>query len=292
MIYSICGHNHSNRDICVKIWQLLDVWYNNLQSVMPNGVPNNIKDAKELYSNDIQYVTFNLEYNLQNQNSQWQKRSFAAKLKQIVCIMTGCSMEQLEDNDFKNTKVPEWLEFYKITYRYSSLTITDDAFVICGDNIHNKLSDLRKNPLISNVEYGRYTATYRELLQYLGIEVFRSQISSDIHINMLFDSYTCQLKGDDFANCCIDEIEGKKECNHFPNWLISDVRFLNEAKAIKDRGGKIIKIKSPVNDVGNHQSETELEQIEADYIINNNGTIENLIRDIESIMIAEKIIKI
>lgn len=40
----------------------------------------------------------------------WETTSFAKKLKEITCILNGCTMEQLEDYDFKeNTLVPEYL---------------------------------------------------------------------------------------------------------------------------------------------------------------------------------------
>jgi hypothetical protein len=75
--------------------------------------------------------------------------------------------------------------------------------------------------------------------------------------------------------------------------VISDGRFLDEAKLVKDYGGKIIKIirgdfnaLTPTSiDINNdnsihshtyHVSETEMDSITADYIIYNNGTLENL----------------
>ena len=39
--------------------------------------------------------------------TSWIQKSYAEKLKQIVCLLTGCDREQLEDNDFKESLLPE-----------------------------------------------------------------------------------------------------------------------------------------------------------------------------------------
>lgn len=59
--------------------------------------------------------------------------------------------------------------------------------------------------------------------------------------------------------------------------VISDVRFPFEADMIKSLGGTIIKIVRPseqYNDM--HSSETEMDQIQYDYLLNNTRTIEDL----------------
>ena len=60
--------------------------------------------------------------------------------------------------------------------------------------------------------------TFRELMQKIGTEAMRDNISQDIWINSLFDS--------------IDEY---KTYGEFRKWIITDVRFKNEAAAIKDK---------------------------------------------------------
>lgn len=52
------------------------------------------------------------------------------------------------------------------------------------------------------------------------------------------------------------------------NTVADDVRFLNEAQAIKRRGGILIRIiRTDITTGGDHSSETEQLQIEADYTI-------------------------
>lgn len=67
----------------------------------------------------------------------------------------------------------------------------------------------------------------------------------------------------------------------YPNWIITDLRFPNEANAIKDRGGITVRINRAEaytsGSVKNlHSSETALDRYDFDYVIINSGTIEEL----------------
>lgn len=122
------------------------------------------------------------------------------------------------------------------------------------DNIF-KMSD----STIAKPEGGFYT--YRELLQRFGTEVGRS-ISPTLWVDALFTSYS--------------------EDDH---WIIPDVRFPSEAKAIKDRGGIIIRVDRETLSHDNHPSETALDDYEGfDYRIDNNNDIEHLIDKVKGIM--------
>lgn len=139
--------------------------------------------------------------------------SFADKLKDITCVLSGCTREDLENYEFKEKQlVPIHMRPY------------------CGST---------KNP------------TYRAFLQHFGSEVMRS-VNDSIWIDSTL------------LNCG-------------DNAIISDCRFPNEAKAIKECGGIIIKVvrDSVVSD-DTHQSEMMIDEIEPTYIIPNNGSLETL----------------
>lgn len=82
--------------------------------------------------------------------------------------------------------------------------------------------------------------------------------------------------------------------------IVADTRFPNELKAIKDRGGISIRVNrhNPQdgseygwgNPNANHPSETSLDNAEFDYVVDNSGSIEDLIEKIKVILIKEKII--
>lgn len=79
----------------------------------------------------------------------------------------------------------------------------------------------------------------------------------------------------------------------FGNWdnkliIITDVRYLNEANAIKNWGGKIIRVNRDVEEKSSHASETELDNYKFDYIIDNNSNIiqlrENVLNTLKEIL--------
>lgn len=118
----------------------------------------------------------------------------------------------------------------------------------------------------------KYNLTGREILQKVG-EMFRKEISPDIWVNSLFESYD-SLKYYSYYT---------KDPVH-PNLIITDVRMPNEVQAIKDRGGILIRIDRDTKYKDNHISETALEDYNGwDYIIDNNGTLEELIDKVEEL---------
>ena len=106
----------------------------------------------------------------------------------------------------------------------------------------------------------------RRLLKVVGIE-FRKQLGDDIWVNFLFES--------------IESFENKI--------VISDVRFLNEAAAIKAHGGIVVRVHKPgIGPHSDHISETELDQIETDVIIHNDGTIGELYLKLNHLLTPER----
>ena len=98
--------------------------------------------------------------------------------------------------------------------------------------------------------------TYREILQKFGTETGRA-IHRDLWINSLFAS--------------LDKDK---------NYIITDVRFINEAEACLKNKATLIRITRNVNQM-DHASETELDNYESfDYIIENNGSLEDLINKV------------
>ena len=65
-------------------------------------------------------------------------------------------------------------------------------------------------------------------------------------------------------------------------FVISDVRFANEAKLVRELGGVIWRIQRPgIEAVRPHVSETELANIRVDDLVNNHGTIEQLQMEVD-----------
>lgn len=98
-----------------------------------------------------------------------------------------------------------------------------------------------------------YGAEIRELLQRLGTECGRELISDTIWIDAALNG----TKGRDI--------------------VVTDVRFPNEAQAIKDRGGYVIRVVRPgVGPANSHPSETALDDWDFDAVILNDGSVGEL----------------
>ena len=104
--------------------------------------------------------------------------------------------------------------------------------------------------------------THREVLQKIG-ESMRNTFGDDIWIKSLFS-------------------EGYDP--KYDTWIITDVRYKNEADYIKDKGGILIRINRNTGYNDNHKSEIDLDDYNKfDYIVDNNGTIDQLVDKIVDI---------
>ena len=113
--------------------------------------------------------------------------------------------------------------------------------------------------------------TPRNILQLLGTECLRNGYHRDVWIKSL----------------------GRKllaEPNR--NWVVTDVRFLNEAESIRQWGGGLVKIVrpgAPQIATTQHQSEIELDGYDGwHYTLNNDGTLEQLDGKIEAMLLHLK----
>lgn len=98
--------------------------------------------------------------------------------------------------------------------------------------------------------------TVREFLQKLGNDALRFKLHQAVWTNALFSEFTPES-----------------------NWIISDMRYPNEAECIKEKGGIVVRIVRPSNPYpeSTHISETALDDYKFDYEIKNEGTIEDLV---------------
>lgn len=278
-------------------------------------------EDRELWGNDVEAFL-----KTEPKGYEWEIRKFADKLKDIVCLLIGCTREQLEDADFKNKELGEEWWFTK---RYGKIY-----------TIPNHLEWRKVNQLELNYD-NIVKPTVRYFLQYLATELLRDQLHPNVHINALFVDYkenvhymcdrcmTLNIRPSELLeiesrfkeqgymenefvcpNCKGKEDEGAitKVINDNPSrWIITDLRFPNEAKAIKERGGIVVRVERPlvqineyntgrkeVTPVESHPSETALDHFEEtgqwDHMIHNDGTIKDLIEQVQKMLIKYKIL--
>jgi hypothetical protein len=184
-----------------------------------------------------------------DESSGWEIRKFAGKLKDVASHLTGIERDEFEDQDFKKTELgPEWTTIDYIK-RYSEPFPTDDSIPVEITEVNTPM-------------------TVRDLLQKLGTDALRNGLHPNVWVNALMADY----KNDD-------------ETGQLPNWIITDVRFHNEAIAIKNQGGIIIRINrtgvAPIND---HPSEIGLDDWKFDYTIPNISDLFDLKISVENIL--------
>jgi hypothetical protein len=183
----------------------------------------------------------------------WEIKKMAGKLKDIASILLGVSVEKFEDRAFKESKLgPEWNEM-----------------------------------------------TVREFLQKLGTDAMRNGLHPNTWANAFWADYESphlrKHTQEEINKARKDRIHegiihfGDKLQEGYPNWIITDVRFPNEAESVLDHGGILIRVNRG-GDTGNHPSETGLDDWEFEYTINNNGTIKELINQVRAILEMENLL--
>ena len=243
------------------------------------GISGKAGAGKDLVGVIIQYLVhttgiINMEYweDFKNKStfnqivfSQYVIKKFADKLKDIVCLLIGCTREQLENREFKEKELGEEWDIKIITY------IDGELHKIYNPSDYEDFDIKCKYPIsyTSNV----IKQTPRSLLQKIGTDLFRNQLHPNTWVSSAFANYLNNA------------------------WIFTDVRFPNELEAIKKRKGLTIRVnRGLVERTGKmiqgpeHISETALDDAKFDYVIENNGTIEELIEQVKKILIKEKII--
>jgi hypothetical protein len=208
------------------------------------------------------------------EQSKFEIKKFAGKLKQIASLLTGIDVEKFEDQEFKKTLLGnEW-----------------------GIVKHNPLNAI---PAFEDVQFN-HLMSVRELLQKLGTEAMRNGLHTNVWVNALFADYKAEETHkvpryyDELNKKGLAGYEGIWE---HPNWIITDMRFPNELEAVVEKGGITIRVVrdyalrgGPEDPKNIHPSETALDGHIMHYEIINDGSIEDLIERVREILTDENIL--
>lgn len=200
-------------------------------------------------------------------DNRWRVKKFAYKLKVHAANLLGINVTKFEDPEFKNSKMgPEWIQ-----HKIYSMRIIEGKI-----HLHDVATKEEAEKIVAEwpdyFTYESHRPTYGEFLQDLGNTSRR--VNSNIWINGLFADYNPVNEGTSPV---------------YPNWIITDMRYINEFRAVKDRGGITIRVNRNTEE-SSHISKTELDKETFDYVIENNGTIEELEEKVKKILIDKKII--
>jgi hypothetical protein len=199
------------------------------------------------------------------EQSKFEIKKFAGKLKEIASLLTGIDIEDFEDQEFKKSHLgSEW-----------------------GTVRSNPLNAV---PVFEDVQFNELMSV-REFLQKLGTEAMREGLHTNVWVNALFADYHPT------PNKSMDEsfkeqfLTGSSEIHYkLPNWIITDMRFPNEMEAVVEKGGITIRVVRPGTVTGEHPSEIALDGHTMHYEIINDGTIEDLIEKVREILTKQGIL--
>jgi hypothetical protein len=253
-----------------------------------------IQSGKDQITKMIQYLTsqeknsidyFSWEkssYNIKNIYT-WENKKYAAALRKVCSVLLGIPEEQFEDINVKN------------------LQLSEEWWYVIRDGKLYPYEQYKEGDVI-------YKPTVRNFIQRVGTEAFRQIIHPNTWINALYAEYKPKY------------IEAHGEGHHWinshfedPKWIISDVRFIGEADAVKKRNGAVIRVNRydlnfdennyctcgkngicPNNKIGDdkkchhseleryfHESETNMDNYKFDYVIENKGSKEELLEKVK-----------
>jgi hypothetical protein len=174
-------------------------------------------------------------------------------MKEALSVLINVPVEKFNDRDFK--------ENWYINLQSIHITAFPDNNLMITDKQLSRMIKSKKLNVISN-----YYISIRQLLQIFGTEIIREYFGNNFWV----------------LRTLLDK----------DNIIISDLRFINEYEQVKNNNGIVIYIDR--NQIpGYHRSESEVIELfqnnKFDYIINNDGSIENLFNKVSDL--ASKILK-
>ena len=196
------------------------------------------------------YATYNAHDNMSNNDTNFcMCIAFADRLKQVCAKLFGIPVDYLYSN-----KDNSWICINK-----------DFKYTENKPNINNIISAEEYYNSLSKYKYSdeHYYMSLRELLVYVGTYICQESICENVFINSV--NNTIQTKG--------------KKLPNLKYIICTDVRFIHEYDYIKANNGIMINIKrdtiKQATDIAEHDLDT-LDQDNYDFVIENNGTYEEL----------------
>lgn len=238
------------------------------------GISGRMESGKNTVASMIQFINRNnnykVAYNVKDEfegwnrglpiDSAWQQKSFAGNLKQIASILTGIPVEKFEDHEFKKSLLGE--DWDCLGQKDCELFIPGSCHT--GTPFNEPMS-------------------VREFLQKLGTDALRDGLHRNVWVNSLFAGYMdTQGAGKAEFDFTPDDVQGQDNASPiYPKWIVTDMRFPNEIKAIKQRGGLTIRLTRNQHLLSGHISEIALDNAKFDYIIDNqNQSLEETFKSV------------
>jgi dephospho-CoA kinase len=172
---------------------------------------------------------------------------------------SALELRTIINNHFKNEVIKP-----DVYIRYFADPLKEITSILSGVEINKLYTQEGKNIYVESFEM-----TTGEMLQKIGTDVMRNHFDNDIWIKALLNNYYTYPKNTIF--------------------ILPDVRFENEYNLVNENGimirinGDPALVRANSNRDLNHISETALDNADFEYVINNNGTLTELIEKLEEI---------
>jgi len=275
-LIAISGYAGSGKDLVGKIIQFLHA---------PETEHVTLQDVIEDYPSYKDWLV---------DTTDWEIKKWAGKLKEVASMLTGIPMEKFEDQEFKKTNLgPEW-DFWTIS------VISNGKLMFKKGRYSSKEEAEADIPHLINA-YGVFRMEYvvdmqqtsvRDFLQKLGTEGLRTGLHTNVWVNALMSEYV-PITDQSYVLSDGSYLDLRQLPGHpvYPDWIITDTRFENEAEAIKKAGGIIIRVNRPgVKPTNDHPSEVGLDHYDFDYVITNDGSIEDLAGMVKEVLLQANIL--
>lgn len=177
---------------------------------------------------------------------KYKRIAFADPLKKMLSDLLNISLDKFYIREFKEGCI----------INISTLE---------GSWLGEKLSDSKFNKLVKQLDPSLMESnlSLRQLLQYFGTEIMQKYFGKRVWINSTMQ-------------------------NRSEYTIISDLRFIEEYNAVKEKKGVVIYINRPNYEFGQHASEREMKELlendKYDFIIDNNGSIEDLFNQVKELV--------
>jgi hypothetical protein len=146
--------------------------------------------------------------------------------------------------------------------------VTRDLFQMTEAQMHD--------PVVKETVDPRWNRSPRELLQWLGTDCIRDQIDPDFWLKRFVLWYDQVVR-----DGSVDAV------------FVTDIRFRNEAEMVHRLGGKVVRVvrgerggdsKDSTDPTHTHVSETQLDTVVPDVVVQNDSTVDTLQQSINDLM--------
>lgn len=216
---------------------------------------NSLEDCKEYYKSVYTNPTISATFNQNSENDKVFCIAFADQLKYICSAIFGIPVKRFYQN-----KSTAWVCINK-DFAYTELH-PDDNFIVTAEQYYDKISEYKNSK-------HNYWMSLREILVYVGTYVLQQDLNKNVFVNIINNT-----------------IKDKKNINNNLVYVIlTDIRFNHEIDYIKQHNGITISItRSDVEQLDNIAEHDLDEEDRWDYIVENNGTYDELFENIWNIL--------